>query len=256
MKNNKKIIALTTSILLLFVFGSFLLPVVKATETYTEEIEDFSCVDDTYVYSGWSYVNRGDSPLLSVGYDIDVYTLKTEMYIALFKFDLTNKPENYIKAEVVLTFNDNGMIILIPAYLSNNSWNEETATYEKIGDMVDFPPIALPFSFNSRVVFGIGFIDVTYDIDITEYSEFQFVSFYLTIGYSSSDYEEDISVIYSKEYPVEAVRPKIIWTVEHDIVLPQNNEPLFLIIGLSIGLIVGLVEVVVVKVLNKRKLKS
>ena len=254
MKNKNKVIALTTSILLLFVFGSFLLPTVKATETYTEEIEDFSCVDDTYVYGGWSYVNRGDSPLLTVGYDID-YTLETEGYIALFKFDLTNRPESYIKAEVILSFNDYGMITLIPAYLSNNSWNEETATYEKIGDMVDFPPIALPFSFNSRVVFGIGFIDVSYDIDITEYSEFQFVSFYLGISYLSSDYEEDISVIYSKEYPVEAVRPKIIWTVEHDIVLPQNNEPLFLIVGLSIGLIVGLVAVGVVIVLNKRKIK-
>lgn len=255
MKNNKKIIALTTSIFLLFAFGSFLLPIVKATETYTKEIEDFSCVDDTYVYGGWSYINHGDSPLLNVGYDIN-YTLDTKYYSALFKFNLTNKPENYIKTEVVLTFNDYGMITLIPVYLSNNSWNEEELTFEELDyTMVDFPPIMLPFSFNSRAVFGIGFIDVTYDIDITEYSEFQFISFAFAVGYSSSDYEEDISTIYSKEYPVESVRPKIIWTVEHDIVLPQNNEPLFLIIGLSIGLIVGLVAVGIIIVLNKRKFK-
>ena len=114
---NKKIIVLTTTTLLLLIFGSFLLPV-KAVGTYTEEIEDFSCVDDTYIYSGVSgHQNFGDSPLLTVGYDID-YTLDTEYYASLFKFDLTNRPENYIKAEVVLTFKDHGMIILIPYYFS------------------------------------------------------------------------------------------------------------------------------------------
>jgi len=254
MKNNKKIVVIT-SILLLSMFGAFLLPITKATETYTttEEIEDFSCIDDTYVYSGWNYMNYGDSPLLTVGYDID-YTLETEGYVALFKFDLTNRPKNYIKAEVVLTFNDYGMNILIPAYLSNNSWNEETATFEELGYMADFPPITLPFSFNSHVIFGIGFIDVTYNIDITEYSEFQFVSFYLAMSYHSSDFEEDISTIYSKEYPDESVRPKIIWTVEHNLVLLQTNELLFLI-SLSLGLIAGLVIICVIIILYKRKSK-
>ncbi len=252
MKNNKKIIALTTSILLLFVFGSFLLPIAKATETYTttEEIEDFSCVDDTYVYSGWSYMNYGDSPLLTVGYDID-YTLDTELYLSLFKFDLTNRPENYVKAEVVLSFNDYGMIILVPVYNSNNSWNEETLTTEGVSYMMEYPPIFLPFSLNSRASFGIGFIDVTYNIDIIEYSEFQFVSFLFGISYTSLEPEEDLYTIYSKEYPVESVRPKIIWTVEHDIVLPQNNEPLFLIIGLSVGLIAGLVAVGVIIIIER-----
>ena len=251
---NKKIIA---SILTLFVFGIFLFPITIATETYTtiEEIEDFSCVDDTYVYSGWSYADHGSLPLLTVGYDIDDYTLETEYYIALFKFDLTNRPENYIKAEVVLTFNDYGINGLIPIYLSNNSWNEEELTYEKTGDMVDYPPIILPFSFNTHFAYGIGFTDVSYNIDITEYSESQFVSFCFGSVIISSDFEEDISTIYSKEHSIESVRPKIIWTVEHEIVPQQNNEILFLIIGLSVGLIVGLVAVGVIIVLNKRKSK-
>lgn len=255
MKNNKKIIALTTSILLLLIFGTFLLPTAKATETYTEEIEDFSCVDDTYVYSGWSYFIFGDSPLLTVGYDID-YTLETEHYFALFKFDLTNRPENYIKAEVVLTFNDYGMNILIPVYISNNSWNEEEVTYEGMGNILDFPPIPLPFSFNSLPALSIGFIDVSYNIDIIEYSESQFISFCLFINYESSDFEEDISTIYSKEYPTESVRPKIIWTVEHEIVIPQNNEIVFLLIGLFSGLSIGLViATIFLKKLSKRKSK-
>ena len=253
MKVKKIIIA---SILTLFVFGIFLFPITIATETYTtiEEIEDFSCVDDTYVYSGWSYADHGSLPLLTVGYDIG-YSMDTEYYIALFKFDLTNKPKNYIKAEAVLTFNDYGMGTLIPIYNSNNSWNEEELTYEKTGDMVDYPPIPLPFSFNSHLIFGVGFIDVSYDIDITEYSESQFVSFYLASAIISSDFEEDISTIYSKEHSIESVRPKIVWTVEHEIVPQQNNEILFLIIGLSVGLIVGLVAVGVIIVLNKRKPK-
>jgi len=253
MKNKKIIIA---SILTLFVFGIFLFPITIATETYTtiEEREDFSCVDDTYIYSGWSYVNSGNSPLLTVGYDVDDYTLETEYYAAVFKFDLTNRPENYAKVEAVLTFKDHGMITLIPVYIADNSWNEEELTSDSTLE-VDYPPTILPYSTNLHLIFGIGFVDVTYDIDITEYSEFQFISFVLATGYISSDFEEDISTIYSKEYPIESVRPKIVWTVEHEIVPQQNNEILFLIIGLAIGLIVGLVAVGVIIVLNKRKPK-
>lgn len=250
---NKKIIVLTTTTLLLLIFGSFLFPV-KATGTYTEEIEDFNCIDDTHIYSGgFGYFPSGDSPLLTVGYDID-YTLDTEHYTALFKFDLSNRPEDYTKIEVVLTFKEHGMGILVPYYFSNNSWNEEEATNDNLPE-IDYPPTILPYSTNIHMIYGFGYIDVTYDIDITEYSEFQFVSFGLAIAYVSLDFEEDISTIYSKEYPTESVRPKIIWTVEHEIVVPQNNEIMFLLIGLSIGLIVGLVAVGVFMVLNKRKSK-
>ena len=238
MKNNKKIIALTTTTLLLLIFGSFLFPV-KATGTYTEEIEDFNCVDDTYIYSGWSYVDFGDSPLLTVGYDID-YTLDTEYYTALFKFDLSNRPEDYTKIEAVLTFKEHGMGILVPYYFSNNSWNEEELTNDNLPE-IDYPPTILPYSTNLHIIYGVGYIDVTYDIDITEYSEFQFISFGLVIAYVSSDFEEDISTIYSKEYPTESVRPKIIWTVEREIVIPQNNDIIFLLTGLFSGLSIGLV---------------
>ena len=251
MKNNKKIIALTTSILLLFVFGSFLLPVVKATETYTEEIEDFSCVDDTYVYSGWNYMPYGGLPLLKVGFD------EYGGFVALFKFNLTNKPENYIKAEIVVTFQDYSGYnsLILPLLIYNNSWNEEM-TYEEFSNINEpFEPIILPFSPEYGTLdWEFGFVNVIYSIDIHEYTEQEFLSFGL-ICTPYSSLLEVINTVYSKEYPVEAVRPKIIWTVEHDIVLPQNNEPLFLITGLSIGLIVGLVAVGVVIVLNKRKSK-
>lgn len=249
---NKKIIALTTSILLLFIFGNILLPMIKATETYTEEIEDFSCVDDTYVYSGWSYMNHGDSPLLTVGYDIQFDLM--EQYCTVFKFDLTNRPENHIKTEVVLTFKEHGMNILVPFYLSNNAWNEEELTNDNFPE-IEYPPTILPYSTNLHIIYGVGYIEVTYDIDITEYSEFQFISFGLVIAYVSSDFEEDISTIYSKEYPTESVRPKIIWTVEHEIVIPQNNEIMFLFLGLFTGLVGVCATIGVFMVLNKRKSK-
>lgn len=257
MRNDKKIVALTTFIFLLFIFGTFLLPITKATETYitTEEIEDFSCIDDTYVYSGWSYVDSGNSPLLTVGYDVDDYTLNTEFYIAFFKFDLTNRPENYIKAEVILTFNDYGVNTLIPVYISNNSWSEEGLTYEEAGYIVDLPPTVLPFSFNSHVVFGIGFVDVSYDIDITEYSEFQFISFGLGISYISSDFEEDISTVYSKEYPVETVRPKIIWTVEVEHTIKEPVVILEYILFALLGLIIGTIGTAIPLIIKLKKNK-
>lgn len=255
MKNNKKIIVLTTSILLLFVFGMFSLPIVKATETYTEEIEDFSCVDDTYIYSGWNNMPYGNLPLLTVGYDID-YTLDTKYYSAIFKFDLTNKPENPIKAEIIVTFQDySGYNLILPILIHNNSWNEEM-TYEELSNFNEpSEPTILPFSPEYGTLgFGFGFVNVIYSIDIHEYTEQEFLSFALImLPYSSVS--EDISTIYSKEYPIETFRPKIMWTVEHDIVLPQNNEPLVLIIGLSVGVIVGLIVAPVIIVLNKRKSK-
>lgn len=242
MKNNKKIIALTISILLLFIFGTFLLPITKATETYTtiEEIEDFSCIDDTYIYSD-SYYIRGNYPTWKVGFD------ESNQYMTFFKFNLSNKPENYIKAEVILTFFEHGLFLVVPCYFSNNSWNEEELTQETIPEIDPYPPPILPFS----VDYG-DFINVFYYIDITEYSEQQFLSFCL---FSTAYSEIDVCEGYSKEHPTKAVRPKVVWTVKHEVVIPQNNEVLFLIVGLSIGLIVGLVAVGVIIVLNKRKSK-
>lgn len=254
MKNNKKIIALTISTLLLLIFGSFLLPMTKATETYTttEEIEDFSCIDDTYFFIfDFFGLSFGTSPLLYVGYGVD------EQYVALFKFNLTNKPENCIKVEIILTFRDySGYNLILPILIHNNSWNEEM-TYEDFTELGEpFEPTILPFSPNYNTIdLGIGFINVFYSIDITEYSEQDFLSLGLSCLSIYSSLLEDIYSVYSKEYLVEAVRPKIVWTVEHEIVIPQNNEILFLVIGLSIGLIVGLVAVGVVIVLNKRKSK-
>lgn len=257
MKNNKKTIALTTSFLLLFVFGSFLFPIVNATETYTtiEEIEDFSCVDDTYIYSGTSdNQNFGDSPLLLVGYDSN-YTLDTKYYFALFKFDLSNKPENCIKAEIIPTFKTySGYIIIIP-FLLHNNWNE-VMTYEEFYELSEPSELTiLPFSTDYDMSIG-EFIHVVYSIDIFEYIEQESISFALWCLPPHSKDPEDISTVYSKEYPAESVRPKIIWTVEHEveheIIILQNNEIPFLLAGLFIGLIVGLVVVGVVIVLNKK----
>ncbi|GAH90970.1 unnamed protein product, partial [marine sediment metagenome] len=54
---------------------------------------------------------------------------------------------------------------------------------------------------------------------------------------------QEISTIYSKEYVVESVRPKVVWTVEHEIV---EQEIMFLVIGLFMGIIV---ESIVVNVI-------
>ncbi len=250
---NKKIITLTTSILLLFIFGNFLLPITRAIETYTEEIEDFSCVDDTYFNSDMPWRGYGSSPLLNVGYD------DYGNYIALFKFDLSNRPENYIKAKVILNFHDYpGYTNNIPFLIHNNSW-DETYTYEELdfGEPGEpWEPTILPYSINyGECVMGYGFSLVSYFIDIIEYSDQELLSFGLIMLPYSPVLLQEVSTIYSKEYVVESVRPKIIWTVEHEIVKSQNNEILFLIIGLSVGLIVGSVAVGVFIVLNKRKSK-
>lgn len=241
MKNNKKTIALTTSFLLLFVFGSFLFPIVKATETYTkiEEIEDFSCVDDIWLNEIFS--GRGTFIHFQVGFD------ELGQYIPFFKFNLTNKPENYIKAKIVLTFHEISNFLVAPCYLSNNSWTEEELTWETIPEIEPYPPPILPFS----VDYG-SFEHVLYYINIIKYTEQEFLSICL---FSSAYSETDIWEGYSKEYPVESVRPKIIWTVEHEIIISQNNEIIFLFLGLFVGSLGVCVAIGVFMVLNKRKSK-
>ena len=124
-------------------------------------------------------------------------------------------------------------------------------TYEEFNESFEpSEPTILPYSTDYDISIG-EFINVVYSVDISEYIEQEFISFVLACLPVHSEDPEDINTIYSKEYSVESVRPKIIWTVEHEIVIPQNNE-IPLLAGLFIGLVVGLFGVGAIIVLNKK----
>ena len=250
-KNNKKAIVLTTSILLLFVFGMFSLPIVKATEIYTTT-EEHTTTKDAYTSSYSPDWNSGYYPLWYAGMNHYDFHGGYSYQYAYFGFNLSNTPENTIKTQIkvpinIANMNQEDIVILFT--LSTDSWDENTITYNN-------RPNATIYAFN-MAIFTNFLSSLYYIIDITSLIlEAGDEITVITEGnrYNSSLDEHPITG-YTKECGDTSLASSIIYTIEHEIILPQNNEPLFLIIGLSIGLIAGLVAVGVIIVLNKRKSK-
>lgn len=237
LKNNKKITALAVSILLLF--GTFLLPITKATETYitTEEIEDFSCIDDTYVSDIYPDTNYGSEDTWIAGDYIG-----SGLCFPYFRFNITEKPSDFIKVEVRLNIMTLGGLI-IPGYVSNLTWTEDSITYNNrpTPDMIYLVPITIIYDIISCEVL----------IDITSYSNNNYISFALAMSGIDT-----YLVGYTKEHTNQDFIPSIVYTIEHEIVIPQNNEIVFLLIGLFLGLSIGLtIATIFLKKLSKIKSK-
>lgn len=160
-----------------------------------EEIEVYSCTDDTYVDSDAPDENYGnETAWLSGNY------LGTKWYYAYFKFNLSDKPNNIVKGIVSLQIIIGAFDLVLPIYLNNNSWTEEEITYNN--RPLPSGMVIIPFYM------GVNESKITYYIDITDYAEDPFISFMIY-----SDTTADCGG-FTKEYQFLSDNPRIIWTYE------------------------------------------
>lgn len=233
MKNIKSKLILL--VLLGVFFSSFAISFVKADTTYTtiEKIEEFSCTDDAYVDEEMPDENYGDLAVWFAG-EHGSYE-----YWAFFKFNLTDKPEGYIEAEVVLT---STLVLLFPILVSDSNWTEESITWNTIP-----PPSAtvLPFSLSLAPPASV----VHFHINITDYADNDYVSFVLVSQPGEGDYASG----FSKEHTTEDARPKVIWTYEVAHTIEEPSNLLENIIFGSVGLIIGIIGTAILLLIKLRK---
>ena len=237
-KNNKKAIAITTSIFLLFVFGMFSLPIVKGTETYTTT-EEHTTTKDAYTSSYSPDWNSGYYPLWYAGMNHYDFHGGYSYQYAYFGFNLSNTPENTIKTQIkvpINTANINQEDVVILFTLSTDSWDENTITYNN-------RPNATMYVLNVAIFIGFLSTSLYYIMDIT--SQILEAGDEITVITEGNRYNSSLDEYpitgYTKECGDTSLVTSIIYTIEHEIVLPQNNDIVFLLTGLFSGLSIGLV---------------
>ena len=249
MRHNKKIII--ASILLLSIFGMFLIPVVKATETYITT-EEYIATKDTIISSNMPDANFGNFPNWKVGYDVSNYGYD----YAYFGFDISNVPENMTKTQIRIPINIVNIKmedIILGFALTANSWNEDGVTYNTRLN-------ATHFIINMIIVVGV--MSLYYLIDVTSIiSEF---GDEITVIVSGNNYNSSLGEYpimgYTRECGDDSIVPSIIYTIENEIIippppLPQDTDISFLIIGLFIGIVVGVVGVIIPVLFKRNKSK-
>lgn len=235
----KKKFDLTILLVLIGIFMiSFSISFINADITYitVETLDDFSCTDDTFVDYNNPNTNYGNLGTWKIGNNFSDF-----WYFSYFKFNLSNKPENFIKGEISLTFFAYGIELTLPFYVLNTSWTEEIITWNDR----PFPELTdlLPFTISADQVMG----NVKYYIDITAYTENELLSFML---YNQDDYESEG---YSKEHLNINVKPKIIWTYEIEHTIESPNDLVNIGIGLASGLAIGIIGTAIPFIIKLRK---
>ena len=196
MKNNKKAIAIKASILLLFVFGSFLLPVVKADTGIYEQRDDrlnpflFS-VDTLYSMSSYDYRLSNDSFHEVVLDDDNYYVFYIRSGIVSYNMtvwiQLSDGSGHYLREdcgegeyELLMMFKPEktGLFEII---ISNRNYDISGDLYSKVDEIGILEVPIYDFNYNldydryeaeiqenwdsDRVVFGIvqleGYVDYT-----------------------------------------------------------------------------------------------
>lgn len=247
MKHNKKVII--ASILLLSIFGMFLIPAVKAPPTPVTT-EEYIATKDTYVSSDSPDINTGNELVWLAGCDISDYTY----HYTYLGFDISNIPENTTKVQIkipVNIVNIKSEDIILGFNLTTNSWSEYGVTYNTRLN-------ATHFIVNMVIVVGI--ISLYYLIDVTSFiSEFGDEMTIIIEGnrYNSSLDEYPITG-FTKELGDDLLVPSIIYTIENEIIIPpppplQNTDVSFLIIGVFIGMVLGVVGVIIPVLFKRNK---
>ncbi|KKL69258.1 hypothetical protein LCGC14_2116760 [marine sediment metagenome] len=246
---NKKLITLTTSILFLMIFGIFLIPIAKATKTYTTE--EHSTTKDAWIYDLSPDLNTGNYPYWNAGYD--GYDIDIGSMIAFFGFNISDMPENTIKVQIkipVAPTSINGDNIYQMFFYSTENWDESTITYNNAPNTTTYMMNIIP-----NLAIFISMISIYYILDITSKISEDEITIITRGRLYESSLDEYPLTGYTKESGELTLVPSIIYTIENEIIPPQNNEILFLVIGLIGGVGIGCVVVGIIAFLNKRKTK-
>lgn len=236
LKHFKFVLLVLTSLLL----GLNWLRMGKADVTYTtiETLEDYCCIDDSYVNQSSPDDNYGDLIFWSLEHSTSNWMM------TYFKFNLTNKPNNTTNSEVILSLTPYFDRTIAPMFVSNNSWTEESITWN------NQPPISmeyLPF----EIVMDIGEMEINCHINISDYLSSEMISFLIV-----SPTELDGSILgYSKEYVDAKFRPKIVWTYELEHLIKEPYDLIGNLIVGSIGFGVGfiLTSILFIKLRRRKK---
>jgi len=194
---NKKIIILILSLYIGFFmhYGNFVL----AAE------QKFSDTDaDTYISEMDPTSNRGFIPYLLVS-----PTYKCESYI---HFDFTEKPSNWIKAEIEISISSTTIPFYLALYLITEQWDEYTLIWDNkplLGDLI-----------TSLTIYNSG----TLTFNISNYIIGDGISICLKTTQTDPGYLE----IRSKE---SSRPPKLIWTYERKEI--KGYDLPVLILGIS-----------------------
>ena len=168
--------------------------------------------------------NYGGDPSLEIGYFI-------EWLEACIKFDLSNKPNNVIFAELNLDFYSIEATTTIEIYDMSSSWNELSITWNNA-----------PY-YGAYLKNFVVYQEGIYLIDITEHIESE--SGFWSICLSAND--PNWLLVASKECYSWQEPPRITFTYE------VSRLPIF--IGVTIGTVIGVavVAIIIVVIIKKKK---
>lgn len=203
------------------VFGFlFILTFFSATPVFAEE-EQVVADADTYIIENYPSANYGFAQFLNVV--ASDYIAQADAY---FHFNITNKPENWNKAEIRISGQSSPVPYYISVYLITAVWDEYTLTW------------------NNRPSVGAHIVDITIpplsiQFDVSNYVQGNGISVCLKARDAA---QLGILVLYSREW--SSSPPVLIWTYT-----PNSTDT---INGYKIALILlGVIGSVLI--INRRK---
>ena len=194
---------------------------------YTFMQDSNIAIDDTYVSWFYKTFNGGSLPMAYCGFRTNI---NNDMEEAYFRFDITNRPENWTKVEIKLyseKYPYHGYFDL-NVYLVNESWNEMTMTWNnKPKKGIFMQSLNFYYEDDHGLYFLINISD--YIDDYINNNETT-----ISIGINGSLYqmEDNYAKIYSTEYTSNYLRPRLVWSYYVtdvtppyiQIIPPQDNQ--------------------------------
>ena len=160
-------------------------------------------IADTYVDKSQSSNNYGGQDDIRAG----MANGWVGYYRAYIAFDLSNKPSNFVKAEISLEFHHVPTTLYYNVNRVDGSWNEFTLSGDDCSDeftaAIDGPLITyLTVPSNGQ-----------YKIDVTNYVQGN-INFSINIE-SQTNNSDNYADIYSRDQDIGNRKPKITWTYEN-----------------------------------------
>lgn len=247
---NRKLLAIFG---LIFIFGMISNTYVRgATETIST-LADKDC----YVSSSSPDTNYGDDTVyFRVGYSYCWIKKSASWYESYFHFNFSDKPSDYIKAEISIFFFDVPRTIDVSVILIMESWDEDTITWNN-------------YAKHEQVITNIILSEYSYtaEPEITKIDVTDYIPICLNAGLSgisicinATDALQNQLVLgftrtTSTSFP--SAKPHLIWTYDTSTGNGDGNgDTTTTINGYNLLIIVGLMLGIGTILIKKRKIKS
>ena len=170
-------------------------PPPERRDGFTPIKESSYSISDTFV----------DSSIPTTNYGTNIYAWSNIVREAYFKFDITEPPENWEKAEIKLYSEKYpiGGYFDLDVYLINESWDEMTTTWNNKPKLEKY---IMTLDFYYEDDYGLYFL-----IDVSDYVTNEST---ISIGINASfcQTEDNYAKIYTKEYHLNSLKPRLIWS--------------------------------------------